>query len=129
MKYKTVFTVNTIPLLIEGLGVLFVPTLLVSLFEIELQPAGVFFARFFGASMIALAWISWMARDAEDSKVLDGVIQGNILVWGLSIFIALHGYLQGTVNFMSFTTMGMGALFSVWFAYARYGKNRSINPK
>jgi len=122
VKFKTAFIANAVPLLLEGLGLLIVPSLLVSLFGVTLTPGGVFMTRFFGAAMIGLAWMSYKAREADDSEVLDGVIQGTIIVWAVSAVIALTGFLAGTVNFMSLSTMGMGILFAVWFAYLRYGK-------
>ena len=122
MKYKTLFTVDAVVLLLFGLGFLFLPAMLISFYGATLQPPGVAMGRFFGASMLAHAWIVFKSKDAASSGVIDGIMQSNILVWILTAVIALIGQFQGTFNLMGWSTIALGVFFSAWFAYAKYGK-------
>ena len=122
MKYKTLFVVDAVVLLLFGLGFLFLPAQLISFYGATLQPPGVSMGRFFGASMLALAWIVFKSRDAESSGIIDAIMQGNILVWILAAGIALLGQLQGTFNFMGWSTIALGVALSAWFAFMKYGK-------
>jgi hypothetical protein len=120
MKHKTLFTVDAVVLLLFGLGFLFVPAPLISFYGAELQPPGVAMGRFFGASMLALAWIVFRSKDVDQSKVVDAIMQGNILVWILAAGIALLGQFQGTFNLMGWSTIALGIFFSTWFTYQKY---------
>jgi len=122
MKHKTLFTVDAVVLLLFGLGFLFVPAPLISFYGAELQPPGEAMGRFFGASMLALAWIVFRSKDVDQSKVVDAIMQGNILVWILAAGIALLGQFQGTFNLMGWSTIVLGIFFSAWFTYQKYVK-------
>ena len=122
MKSKTIFIVDAIVLLFFSLGFLFIPVILISFYGADLQPPGAAMGRFFGAAMLALAWITFRAKDAENSILKDSVVPANILVWILAAGIALLGQIQGTFNFMGWSTIGLGLLFAAWFAYQTYIK-------
>lgn len=122
MKNKTIFIVDGIVLLLFGVGFLFTPVLLISFYGADLQAPGASMGRFFGASMLALAWITFRAKDAEQSSLRDSVMQANILVWLLAAGIAFLGQLQDTFNLMGWSTVGLGLVFAAWFAYQKYIK-------
>jgi len=104
MKHKTLFVVDSVVLLLFGLGFLFLPAQLISFYGATLQPPGVAMGRFFGASMLAIAWMMFKAKDDEPSSAIDGLMQGNILVWILAAAIALLGQIQGTFNLLGMIT-------------------------
>lgn len=122
MKSKTIFVVDGIVLLLFGLGFLFLPVQLISYYGADLQAPGAALGRFFGAAMLALAWITYRAKDIEQSILKGSVIQANILVWLLAAGIALLGQFQGTFNLMGWSTIGLGLFFAAWFVYQKYIK-------
>lgn len=122
MKSKTIFVVDGIVLLLFGMGFLFLPELLISFYGADLMPPGAAMGRFFGASMLALSWITYRAKDTEHSLLTDSVMQANILVWLLSAGIAFLGQLQDTFNMMGWSTIGLGLFFAAWFVYQKYIK-------
>lgn len=115
MKTKTLFIVDALVLLLFGLGFLFMPAALISMYGAILQPPGVAMGRFFGASMLAIAWMMYQSKDEEQSAAVDGLMQGNILVWILAAAIALLGQIQGTFNFLGWSTIALGVFFAAWF--------------
>lgn len=120
MEHKTLFVIDAVVLLLFGLGFLFLPAPLISMYGAELQPPGVAMGRFFGAAMLSLAWIMYRAKDAPPSKLVDSLMQANILVWILAAGIALLGQLQKTFNLMGWSTILLGLFFSGWFIYEKY---------
>lgn len=122
MKSKTIFVVDGIVLLLFGLGFLFFPALLISYYGADLMPPGASMGRFFGAAMLGLAWITYRAKDTEQSTLKDSVMQANILVWLLAAGIALLGQIQGTFNLLGWSTIGLGLFFSAWFVIQKYAK-------
>jgi len=123
MKYKTLFVTDAIVLLLVGLGQLLLPGRHSEMYGATLQPPGIAMGRFYGASMLALAWIMWKARGSESSEAIDGLMQGNILFWILSAAIALLGQFQGTFNPMGWSTIVLSVFFAAWFTYQRYMKS------
>jgi hypothetical protein len=123
MKYKTLFVTDAIVLLLVGLGQLLLPGRHSEMYGATLQPPGIAMGRFYGASMLALAWIMWKARGSEASVTIDGLMQGNILLWVLSVGIALLGQAQGTFNPMGWSNIVLGVFFAAWFTCKRYAKS------
>ena len=123
MKQKTLFVIDSVVLLLIGLGYLFLPGPHIELYGATLQPPGVAIGRFYGASMLAIAWMMWKARGSESSETIDGLMQGNILFWILSAAIALLGQVQGTFNPMGWSTIVLSVFFAAWFTYQRYIKS------
>jgi hypothetical protein len=120
MEHKTLFVIDAVVLLLFGLGFLFMPAPLISMYGAVLQPPGVAMGRFFGATMLSLAWIMYRAQDAPPSKLVDSLMQANILVWILSAGIAFLGQVQKTFNLMGWSTILLGLFFGGWFIYEKY---------
>ena len=123
MKYKTLFVIDAIVLLLIGLGYLFIPGPHLELYGVTLQPPGVAVGRFYGAAVLAIAWMMWKARRSGPSEAMNGLMQGNILLWSLSAVIALLGQFQGTFNLMGWSTVALCVFFAAWFTYQRYKKS------
>lgn len=120
MKFKTLFVVDAVVLLLFGLGFLFMPVQLIAFYGAALQPPGAAMGRFFGATALAIAWMMFKAKDDKPSMAIDGLMQGNILAWVLTAAIALLGQIQGTFNLLGWSTIGMGVFFTAWFVYVKY---------
>ena len=123
MKYKTLFVTDAVVLLLVGLGQLFLPGRHSEMYGATLQPPGVAMGRFYGASILALAWMMWKARGSGPSAVIDGLMQGNILFFTLSAAISLLGQIQGTFNPMGWSTVALSVFFAAWFTYQKYMKS------
>ena len=123
MKYKTLFVADAIVLLLVGLAYLFIPGQHLELYDATLQPPGVAVGRFYGASVLAIAWMMWKARESEPSETINGLMQGNILFFTLSAAISLLGQIQGTFNPMGWSTVALSMFFAAWFTYQKYMKS------
>ncbi len=123
MKHKTLFVIDAVVLLLIGLGYLFIPGPHLELYGITLQPPGVALGRYYGAAILAIAWVMWKTRGSEPSEAIDGLMQGNIFLWILSAAIALLGQIQGTFNYKGWPTIALSVFFAAWFTYQRYAKS------
>lgn len=73
MNYRTMFVVNAIMALLFGLGFLFVPTRVLSLFGTETFVSTVWIARLFGTAMLGLGLVLWFAKDVRDANLQKGM--------------------------------------------------------
>ena len=62
MKTSTLLVIYAAISLIFGIGFLFSPNLILSMYGLELDALGIFLARILGAAMLALAVLTWSTR-------------------------------------------------------------------
>ena len=77
MKFKTLMILKALVCLSLGAPILIAPVFLYSLFGADLNPAGVFAAREYGASLIGNLCVTWFARNAVDSDARRAIIRGS----------------------------------------------------
>jgi hypothetical protein len=69
MSYKVMFILNALVLLVIGLGLLFVPDMVLEQFETEAYASTVFVSRFFGLAVAALGLVLWFAGDVAEAAI------------------------------------------------------------
>ena len=91
MKSNVLFTAAALYLGLVGLGFLLVPGTLV-FGALGPTPAIIVAElRQYGGSLVGIAVLNWIARNAEPSKARDGIFLGNTVGFGL---VALGGVLR-----------------------------------
>jgi hypothetical protein len=83
IKLNIMFTIVAIITFLMGLGVTLAPALMLGSFGVDATPALAHMSRALGGAVLALAIITWMARNSGPSEAR------NALVVGLSLFLAL----------------------------------------
>jgi hypothetical protein len=124
MSYKLIFTLNALIMALLGLGLLFVPDMVLDQFKTETYSSTVLVARFLGLGALALGLVLWFAKDAAD-----GATQKRI---GFSLFVtsviglvlsligvsSLSGVLR-TNNWMLIALFGLGSLVYGFMLFLR----------
>jgi hypothetical protein len=67
MKLNTLFVINAVVAVLFGLGFILIPSQLLSLYDVDMNEAGIYLARLLGAAFLAFAIISWLVRDSVGS--------------------------------------------------------------
>ena len=91
MKPTMLFSAAALYLGLVGLGFLFVPGILVFGALGETPAIIVAELRQYGGTLLGIAVLNWVARNAEPSKARDGLFLGNTVGFGL---VALGGVLR-----------------------------------
>ncbi len=120
MEYKSMFTVYAVVLIVIGGCLFLIPGPFIQLYGANLDAAGLAMSRFYGVSMLGVAWMVWAARVAEPSPALTGLVQGNILIWVLSAGVAVLGQIQRVFNLVGLSVVFLSLLFLSWYAIIRY---------
>ena len=109
MRLGTLLRLAGLLALAFGLGFLFAPAKVLSLYGLAVEPAVVLMARFFGAALLQLGLVLYLIRDVSDPVTRRGVVIGSFL-----------GSLAGFV--VSLTAQFWGLMNSFgWSAVAIYG--------
>lgn len=122
MAYRKLIYTYVVVLLLLGIPLLIVPNQFIDLYGANMLPAGAAMSQFYGASMLGVAWMMWKSRRAAASKELEGLMQGNLIIWALSFVIAINGQIQSTFNSLGLTVVGLSVFFSAWYYIIWKGK-------
>ncbi|MEN8197592.1 MAG: hypothetical protein ABFS30_13925, partial [Pseudomonadota bacterium] len=79
-----------------------------------------YIARFFGASLIGFAIISWLARYSANSTARQAIVLGFALGDALGFLIALISMLQGVYNALGWSTVAVYLLLALGFGYFQF---------
>jgi hypothetical protein len=88
-----------------------------SLFGASLDPAGVFAAREYGASLIGNLMITWFARKAVESEARRAIILGLCVYDVIGFVVTLIAQLAGVLGPLGWFTMAIYLFFAVGFGY------------
>jgi hypothetical protein len=122
MTYRTVLTAAAILSFLYGLGFVLAPGPLTMLYNVELDAAGLYIARLYGASLLGFGLLDWSARDFVDGWVQRAVLTANLLSAGLGSVFSLMAQLGGVpgANVLGWTTVALYLLLALAFGYVRF---------
>ncbi|MDW7772956.1 MAG: hypothetical protein SCH71_08705 [Desulfobulbaceae bacterium] len=124
MIYRKLIVTYVAVLLVLGIPLLVIPNAFIKLFGADLTSAGEAMSAFYGASMLGVAWMMWKAKRTVQSEILEGLMQGNLIIWSLSFVIAIIGQIQSTFNVLGLMVVGLSIFFSGWYGYIRNNERK-----
>ena len=122
MEYRKLIGAYVVVLLFLGIPLLIVPNQFIDLYGADLEPGGAAMSRFYGASMLGVGWMMWKSRNAAPSREIEGLMQGNLIIWALSFVIAIIGQIQSTFNALGLIVVGLSVFFSGWYVVILMGR-------
>jgi Ca2+/Na+ antiporter len=117
VKLKTFISINAILLIIFGLGFLFVPARMFSLYGAHTNDLGLFAARAFSVWNIAIGVILWLNQDAHHS----GSFRLNLAIFFVTYFLffclALQLQITRTLNSLGWLNVILYMALAVGYAF------------
>ena len=117
MKFQTLMIIKALVCLCLGVPILIVPVFTYSLFGASLNPAGVFAAREYGASMIGNLMLTWFARKAIESEARRAIILGLCVYDAIGFVITLIAQFSGVLGPLGWFAAVMYLFFAIGFGY------------
>lgn len=117
MKLKTLMIIKAIVCIALGIPILIIPKLFYSVFGLALTPAGIFTAREYGASLIGNFFLTWIARDTQESKSRRAILLGMTFYNAIGFVVTLVAVLTGVANFLVWGPVALYLFFAVGFGY------------
>jgi hypothetical protein len=120
MKLNVMFTIAAIVMTIIGLAQLLAPITMVGAAGIEtsLSSAYLMTIRFAGVELLGLGLIAWFVRNADASRVRDGVTLGFTIYFALHALTSLYGQFTDTTTSAHWVVATIQALIAVGFFMA-----------
>jgi len=124
MDSKLYLTIAAIVAILYGIGFVLIPGNLLPLYGVDPEPHAVLNIQFFGATLVGLGVIFWLARDFRDWDAVRGVLIGAVVADVIGLLVNLYGTMRGLLNGFAWTStivyllLLLGALYCL-FAPAR----------
>jgi hypothetical protein len=117
MKLKTLMIIKAVVCLCLGVPILLLTVFTYSLFGASLNPAGVFAAREYGASLIGNMLLTWFARNAVDSDARRAIILALCVYDAIGFVITLIAQLGGVLGPLGWFAAVIYLFFAIGFGY------------
>ena len=121
MKLSAFLIIKSIICLVFGIGFVFMPVSLISIYGATLDTTGVFMAQLFGTVFIGIGLICWIYRDL-DLKVLKGITYALFVTDTIGFIVALFNQLSGNFNAFGWIIVALWLLFALGLGYFSFLK-------
>ncbi len=125
MNLKTLFVFSAIVTLAFGILFIIIPTQLYSWYGISSGMALNYMGGLFGAALIAIGLISWLARGVSASDARKAIVLSFFIADLIGFIIALIAQLNNVVNSLGWLTVALYFLFTLGFGYFSFSKPKS----
>ena len=123
MKLKTLFIINFVVCLVFGIGFVFLPEKVISLYGNEAVTGQFkYIGQLFGSSLLTFGVISWLARNSTESNARDAILLSFFLGDLVGFIISLINQISGVVNALNWSTVAIYLLLSLGFGYFYFKK-------
>ena len=120
MKVSTLFTINAILAIVFGLGFIFAPVWLFSLYGVTADEPLAVTGQLLGSAFVTFAIITWMARNAPASPVRSAIVLGLFIGDAIAFIVSLLGQLKGVTNALGWSTVVIYLLLGLAFGYVQF---------
>ena len=97
---------------------------LLAIYGITLDKAGTLVAQLFGAALISLSVLNWLARNVTDPAARQAVVLGNLAGDVVGFVVILLGQLAGIANAIGWSNVAIYLLLALGFAYVQFMEPR-----
>jgi hypothetical protein len=108
-----------------GLGFLFAPARVLSLYGVAAGPAVVLMARFFGSALVQLGLVLYLIRDVSDPVTRRGVVLGSFLGSLAGFVVSLTAQFWGLVNSFGWSSVAIYGLLLLGYGSFVFGSPRT----
>jgi hypothetical protein len=123
MKFKTLMTIKAIVCLGFGPLLLFFPAWLLGLLGMEFSSGAALTSREYGAAMIGILLMTWLARNAEESLARRAIVWNLYVYDAIGLAATLIFLLKGMMNPLGWGIAAVYLFFTAGFGYfAHVGK-------
>jgi hypothetical protein len=113
-------TINAIIAAVYGLGLVFVPSQVVSLYGYTADAGLSYTGQLFGAALLTFAVLTWLARDLPDSAAMRAILLALFVGDVVGFIVALLAQFGGTVATFGWSTVAIYGLLAIGLGYFRF---------
>jgi hypothetical protein len=105
-----------------GIGFLFAPVRVLSMYGVAAEPTVVLMARFFGSALVQLGLVLYLIRDVSDPTTRRGVVLGSFLGSLAGFVVSLTAQFWGLVNSLGWSSVAIYGLLLLGYGSFVFGR-------
>jgi hypothetical protein len=125
MKLKTFMLIYALVSILFGLGFVFLPGLVLSIYGAEADLSFRYIGQLFGAALVSLAVLAWSLKDAGIAEARKGGVLALLVGEVIGLILAVIGQLNGALNILGWSVVAVYLLLSAGLAYFYFFKPAS----
>ena len=122
MKYRNLLVVNAVVALLYGIGLVLLPSTVLSLYGVTPGPAVNLASQLFGVELLHVGLICWFARNVSDSPAQRAIILASLIGQVIGLVVAVMGTLSGVFNVVGWSAVAIYLVLSLGYAYLQFMK-------
>jgi hypothetical protein len=122
MRLGTLLRLAGLLALAFGIGFLFAPARVLSMYGVAAEPTVVLMARFFGSALVQLGLVFYLIRDVSDPTTRRGVVIGSFLGSLAGFVVSLTAQFWGLVNSFGWSTVAIYGLLLLGYGSFVFGR-------
>ena len=120
MKLSQVYIFNTIVAIVYALGLLIVPSTIMTLHGISSDPSTLLMARYFGVGLLGIGLVTWLARNSDKSQAQDAISLGYLISYVVGFIVSLQATLTGQMNALGWLPVVIYLVLVAGLGYFRF---------
>jgi Ca2+/Na+ antiporter len=128
MKLGTFLSISGVIAIVFGVAFVAVPAQMLSLYGITPNAATILMSRFFGATLLDVGLVIFLARMVTDPTAQRAIVVGSLVGSLVGLCVAVYGQLSGIVNSLGWSSVVIYLLLTVGYAYFVYAKDVEPQP-
>ncbi|MFI5242911.1 MAG: hypothetical protein ACHQRL_07870 [Gemmatimonadales bacterium] len=121
MKLSTLLTIASLLAIAFGLAFTGEPAIMLTQYGLVVDPASAIMSRFFGATLITLGLVIFLARSVTDAYARNAIVQGLLVGSLLSLAVAVFAQVRGVINAFGWSTVAIYGLLTLGYVYFALG--------
>jgi hypothetical protein len=120
MKLPTLLSIVGVVAILFGIGFVAAPAEVLAQYGVTADRYTVFMSRLFGATLIQVGVLSWLARSIVDSLGRRAIVFSGLIAMVIGFVVSLHGMMNAIANALGWSTVVIYALFAIGFGYFQF---------
>jgi hypothetical protein len=117
VTFRTLLITKALVCLLFGAFLLAAPAVLFGLMGGTLTAAGMFPAREYGAALIGMLLLTWLAKDVSASDARRAILIDLLVYDGIGVIITVAAILSGVLNALGWGIVVVYLLFTAWSGF------------
>ena len=122
MSLKTLFVISAVVSLVFGVLFVIIPDQVYSWYGVNGDLQLNYMGGLFGAALIAIGLVAWLARNASDSDARKAIVLAFFIGDLVGFIIAIVAQLNNVVGSLGWLTVALYFFFTVSFGYFQFFK-------
>jgi len=117
MKISALMSIKGVICLFFGVGMVLLPTTMMSFYGVKLDAGGTFMTQLFGQAFFLLGLLLWLMRNTSEASTVKAFSISLFLGDAVGFVVSLMAVLSGVVNALGWTTVALYLFIGLGFGY------------